>query len=610
VFASREVWPFVEGGGIGRAVWAASRLLAEQADVTVLTSDLWRSEYEALSEAEDPRLPSNVRFAFAAEPEGDLAPYASWQQAWSERLLDEVVRLCPDGGPDIIEVADYQGEGFAIAHARGGRDPRLANSVLAVRLHTSAEICADLNHDPDSLHLRVLRGIERFALAHADVLLEPGGDVMDRYRAHYGADRLAPSVRCPPPVSPDLMPAARPEPPPTDGLLRILYLNRLERRKGVAPLLSAVRSLDSDQLRLTVVGGDTDTAPGGRSMREHAERLVNGDTRITLAKQVPHEEIGDLIARHHLVVVSPVWESFSYVVREALACNRPVLATPVGAIPDVVTPGQSGWLTRSDAIDDLRAGLEDVLRRRNELDRMIRDGLPRRVFETNTNESAVTEVYLGLAERRARATGNDVTTERPSITALVAAEPDGPALARTLRSLSGQREQGLKISVAATVPGIVPAPWEISLVERVVATSDGWTGRVGAWMSGTEGSAGELLLLVPAGAELSPEFAQRAVSALMSDRRFAYVTAFVADGREPWHAPAGNFELPGEIDFGASIALIRRSALMDLLRAGDRPRDEAELFAALALRGQFGVVIHQPLVQRLPRRSRADQLDR
>ena len=64
-----------------------------------------------------------MRFAFAPEPEGDLAPYVSWHQAWSERLLEGVLRLYPDGGPDVIEVADYQGEGFAMAHARAARTP-------------------------------------------------------------------------------------------------------------------------------------------------------------------------------------------------------------------------------------------------------------------------------------------------------------------------------------------------------------------------------------------------------------------------------------------------------------------------------------------------------
>ena len=111
-------------------------------------------------------------------------------------------------------------------------------------------------------------------------------------------------------------------------------------------------------------------------------------------------------------MVPSAWEAFSYVVREALACNRPVLATPVGAIPDVVEPGQSGWLTRSDAIDDLSAVLEDVLGRRDELDRMIRDGLPRRVFETHTNEGAVPELYLVSPRAGRRGTNRGRTGHR------------------------------------------------------------------------------------------------------------------------------------------------------------------------------------------------------
>jgi glycogen synthase len=606
VFASREVWPFLEGGGIGRSVWAASRLLAEHAEVTVLTSERWRPEYEAMRRAGDPRLPTGVTFAFAVEPTGDLAPYVSRLQAWSERLLEGVAELYPDGGPDLIEVADYQGEGFAMAHARRGRDPRIRRALLAVRLHTSAEICAELDDLPDSLPLRVLRGIERFALANADVLLEPGGDVMARYQAQYSADRLAPSLLCPPPVSADIMPEARSDPPPTNGPLRMLYLNRLERRKGIAPLLSAVRSLDSDQLRLTVVGGDTDTAPGGGSMRKYAQQLADGDTRITFSDRVAHGEVGDLIAGHHVVVVPSAWETFSYVVRETLSCNRPVLATPVGAIPDAVESGLSGWLAGSATTNALRTGLEEMLDRREELDRMIRDGLPRRAFDAKTNEREVTDVYRDLATRQAKKSHR----RPPQIAAIVAAEPDGPSVARTLRSLARLQPTLIEITVAATAAGVPTDPVEISLARRVVAMRDGLAGRVAAWLAGVEQSAGELLLLAPAGTELSPDFAARAGAALAAEPRFAYATAFVAGGREPWHAPAGNFELPSEIDFGASVALIRRSALSNLLTGDDPPIDEAEFFAELARRGHFGVVLHEPLVWRLPRRSGVGQVNR
>ena len=176
MLASREVWPFVEGGGLGRYMWAAARFLSRHAEVSILTSSEWRAEYEEMVRAGDDRLPGGVRFAFVDEPEGDLSPFLSWNQAWSVRLLEGVAELYPDGGPDILEMGDYQAEGFAAAHARRGHDPRLRNTALVIRLHTSAEMCAALNDVTSDLHLQVLAGLERFPLRFADAVLEPGGE--------------------------------------------------------------------------------------------------------------------------------------------------------------------------------------------------------------------------------------------------------------------------------------------------------------------------------------------------------------------------------------------------------------------------------------------------
>ena len=177
VLASREVWPFVEGGGLGRYMWAAARFLSRHAEVSILTSSEWRAQYEEMLRAGDERLPADVRFAFVDEPGGDLSPFLSWNHAWSVRLLEGVADLYPDGGPDILEMGDYQAEGFAAAHARRGHDPRLRNTSLVIRLHTSAEMCAALNDTPADLHLRVLAGLERFPLRFADAVLEPGGQL-------------------------------------------------------------------------------------------------------------------------------------------------------------------------------------------------------------------------------------------------------------------------------------------------------------------------------------------------------------------------------------------------------------------------------------------------
>ena len=431
----------MEGGGLGRYMWAAARFLSSHAEVSILTSSRWQARYEEMVRDGDERLPAGVRFAFVDEPEGDLSPFISWNHAWSVRLLEGVARLYPDGGPDILEMGDYQAEGFAAAHARRGQDPRLRGTALVIRMHTSAEMCAALNDAPTDLHLQVLGGLERFPLRFADAVLEPGGNSFERYAEFYGAGSLGPTLRSTLPMTTDLAPPADVEAPSSEGPLRLLYLNRLERRKGITELISAVRSLPDADLALTIVGGDTMSGPDGTSMRAHAEGLAAGDQRIQFVDRIPHEEVPRVIAEHHAVVVPTRWETFSYVVREALACNRPVIATPAGGIVDVIRHGESGWLTDSASAESLAATLREVLDGRDRLMEMLAEGLPRAAFERDAQEEHPLQAYLEVLERRADATGNrDGAPATPGVTALIACEAAGGDPYPTLMALEAQSD--------------------------------------------------------------------------------------------------------------------------------------------------------------------------
>jgi glycosyltransferase involved in cell wall biosynthesis len=52
-------------------------------------------------------------------------------------------------------------------------------------------------------------------------------------------------------------------------------------------------------------------------------------------------------------------ECFGIIALEALSAGRPVLATPVGAIPEVISRFDSSWLARSAEVEDIT----DLLRR-------------------------------------------------------------------------------------------------------------------------------------------------------------------------------------------------------------------------------------------------------
>src|SRR5688572_4764524 len=242
----RELYP-LSGGGMGQFTAAAARLLAEDAEVTVLTSSTNEPEYERLREAGDPRLPpAQVRVAFVEEPwEEEAGAYLSVMQLYGARALQRLRELYPDQPPDLIEFGDFLGEGCVTAQAAATLDPFLRQATVCVRAHTTDEIGSLLNGiRPREFKARAAFALERLALAETDRLIWQGGDVLGTYRRFYGSGALAPAKRIRYPfhgagADPDGDRDFEPGSP-----LRLLYCGRLERRKGVANLLRAASGLD------------------------------------------------------------------------------------------------------------------------------------------------------------------------------------------------------------------------------------------------------------------------------------------------------------------------------------------------------------------------------
>ena len=125
--------------------------------------------------------------------------------------------------------------------------------------------------------------------------------------------------------------------PPTIG-----YLGRLEWYKGVHDLLRAVALVRRavPDVRLDIAG----TGPSRAELESLAGSLGIGD-RVTFRGQVSGPAKDDWFRAIHVVAVpSNMWENFPLVALEALTRGRPVVATRIGGIPDIVDDGTSGHL--------------------------------------------------------------------------------------------------------------------------------------------------------------------------------------------------------------------------------------------------------------------------
>jgi len=116
----------------------------------------------------------------------------------------------------------------------------------------------------------------------------------------------------------------------------LLFVGRLEERKGIFDLLDAFERVRRRvEARLVLVGDGVATS----RVRAAATR---GGIRVVGAR--PHAEIGQWMAASDLLVLPSWMEGTPNVVLEALACGRPVVATRVGGIPDVVSDDRAGIL--------------------------------------------------------------------------------------------------------------------------------------------------------------------------------------------------------------------------------------------------------------------------
>jgi glycosyltransferase involved in cell wall biosynthesis len=148
------------------------------------------------------------------------------------------------------------------------------------------------------------------------------------------------------------------QPPPLprgDGARRLLAVGRLERQKGFDVLVDAVaRSIAGGaDLRLDICGEGTQRASLQARIERHgvAERIRLLGQRDDVARRMLEAD----------VLVHPArWEGFGLVLLEAMRAGLPVIATRVGAIPEVVADGVSGLLVEPDDAAGLAAALDLV----------------------------------------------------------------------------------------------------------------------------------------------------------------------------------------------------------------------------------------------------------
>lgn len=221
---------------------------------------------------------------------------------------------------------------------------------------------------------RPVRLAARFAAPGSLVFTGCSAHIAELGRRHGGEWRAIPNFA---PTE-----TLRPDPAPPAPGAPLVFLSRLDRVK--APRL-AIEIARRAGVPLVLAGNRAESGPDAEYFEREVAPLLGDDARWI--GPVNDEEKRRLLAGARAMLVPIQWdEPFGIVFAEALACGCPVIASPRGALPEIVDEGKTGYLVNT---------LEQGVRAVHALPRLSRAAC-RAAAETRFSPSAVADRYVAL----------------------------------------------------------------------------------------------------------------------------------------------------------------------------------------------------------------------
>lgn len=167
-----------------------------------------------------------------------------------------------------------------------------------------------------------------------------------------------------------------------------LFMGRLTPEKGVDVLVKAWRELP--HIPLKILGTGELEAQVKTYIAEH------GLTHVEMPGYMPREQAFELLQTATAQIVPSQWyEPFGLVAIEAFACGKPVIASRIGALADIIEDGQTGLHFDPTDPSDLARQVQWLWDHRDE--RRVMAQTARKTFETHytsqTNYEQLVHIY-------------------------------------------------------------------------------------------------------------------------------------------------------------------------------------------------------------------------
>ena len=284
-----------------------------------------------------------VKQEWAGERLGTISmcmPYSRYVLMTSTSLWRRFFQIHVEEPFDVVDTPELLAEGLM---------PAITRAIpLVVRLYTphSKFIKEKLHNVTPSFDHEFVAAIERVAMLSADVLTSPSQDL-----ARFVADDISYDLEDihivrnpidPAQFSDDGACALEP-----NGKLRVMFVGRLEERKGIHYLIDAIPEVIAvhKDVEFVIIGDDTKNAKGQRSVLDELKAKLKADGTESCVRFIPRIKLEELPAYYRsadISIVPSVYDNSPYTCQEAMSCGNPVIGTNSGGTAEYLVDGESG----------------------------------------------------------------------------------------------------------------------------------------------------------------------------------------------------------------------------------------------------------------------------
>jgi len=335
------------------------------------------------------------------EAERADVPQHVWD--WSATALREVARIDKHHRIDAVEAPIWDCEGIAFLF--DGRWPLVTSLQTTLHFWLESHPLHRANPKWMADFGRPMMALEKRLMSESSAVRSISSAIRRDIERAYGFTFDESRILVQPLGMVDL--SAPEAVPPGDGL-EVLFVGRLEARKGIDTLLAAIPQVLNEvpDARFRIIGDDTLPGPEGLPYKKAFLASGKWGKKVKFEGRVNDETLRKAYARCDLFVAPSRFESFGLVFLEAMRSSKPVIGCDVGGMPELIAPGVNGLLIPPGDVDELAKGIVALLKDPGLRDRMGRAG--REVFESRFTSKqmarASESIYARAADVHAQAT--------------------------------------------------------------------------------------------------------------------------------------------------------------------------------------------------------------